>query len=149
LTLIELVMFIIIIGVAVAGILTVMNVTVKASADPILRKQAIAMAEAVLEEVMAKDYAGVTPVQTGACTSRSTYAYVDEYKCFDGSASGKRILGSDMLSTSATSLLPDSYWAKVEVAVTTLSGVTMKLVTVSVTDPSNSTYVLSGYKANY
>ncbi len=50
-SLIELVMFIVIIGVAVVGILSVMNITTKSSADPIVRKQALAVAESLLEEI--------------------------------------------------------------------------------------------------
>jgi MSHA pilin protein MshD len=44
LSLIELVMFIVIVGVAVAGVLSVMNVTTRHSADPMIRKQAQAIA---------------------------------------------------------------------------------------------------------
>jgi MSHA pilin protein MshD len=51
LTLIELILFIIIINVGIFGILTVMNSTTRASADPMLRKQAVAMAEAKAAEV--------------------------------------------------------------------------------------------------
>lgn len=51
LSMIELVMFIVIVGVAVAGVLSVLNVTTKSSADPQVRKQALAIAEALLEEV--------------------------------------------------------------------------------------------------
>ncbi len=50
-SLIELVMFIVIVSVGIVGILSVMNVTSKSSADPQLRKQALAVAEALLEEV--------------------------------------------------------------------------------------------------
>lgn len=50
-TLIELIMFIVIVSVAVAGILTVLNLTVRHSADPIVQKQAQALAEGLLEEV--------------------------------------------------------------------------------------------------
>ncbi len=50
-SLVELVMFIIIIGVAVVGIVNVMNLTVGMSAEPIRRKQALAIAETLLEEV--------------------------------------------------------------------------------------------------
>lgn len=155
LTMIELIMFIVIVSVGIAGILTVMNVVVKASADPLLRKQAIAMAEAILEEVMAKEYtlAVGTLLQSGACTNRATYASVDEYNCFDGTTTTKKILGSQTLSTT-TLPLPDTYGAKVAVAATTLttvpaSTVSMKSVTVTVTDPGGATYSLSGYKANY
>jgi len=50
-SLIELVMFIVIVSVGVVGILSVMNVTTKSSADPMIRKQALAIAESVLEEI--------------------------------------------------------------------------------------------------
>lgn len=50
-TLIELIMFIVIVSVAIAGILTVLNLTVRHSADPIVQKQAQALAEGLLEEV--------------------------------------------------------------------------------------------------
>ncbi|KXS32283.1 MAG: putative mannose-sensitive agglutinin (MSHA) biogenesis protein MshD (Pilus type IV) [Candidatus Gallionella acididurans] len=50
-SLIELIMFIMIVSVALAGILLVMNVTEKSSADPLVHKQALAIAESLLEEV--------------------------------------------------------------------------------------------------
>ena len=50
-SLIELIMFIVIVSVALAGILLVMNVTTKGSADPLVHKQALAIAESLLEEV--------------------------------------------------------------------------------------------------
>jgi MSHA pilin protein MshD len=48
---IELIIFIVIISIAVAGILMVMNYTTAHSADAQLRKQALAIAESLLEEV--------------------------------------------------------------------------------------------------
>src|SRR3989338_1263551 len=50
-SLVELIMFIVIVGVALAGILLVMDTTTKSSADPLIRKQALAIAESLLEEV--------------------------------------------------------------------------------------------------
>jgi MSHA pilin protein MshD len=50
-SLIELVTFIVIVGVAVGGILLLMNLTTRHSADPLLHKQALAVAEALLEEI--------------------------------------------------------------------------------------------------
>ena len=50
-SLIELIMFIVVVSVGIAGILSVMNMTTKASADPLLRKQALAIAESLLEEI--------------------------------------------------------------------------------------------------
>jgi MSHA pilin protein MshD len=50
-SLIELIMFMVIVSVGLAGILSVMNITTKSSADPMVRKQAIAIAESLLEEI--------------------------------------------------------------------------------------------------
>lgn len=50
-SLVELIMFIVIISVSLTGILTVMNVTTRHSADPLIHKQALAIAESLLEEV--------------------------------------------------------------------------------------------------
>lgn len=50
-TLIELVMFIVIVAVGLAGILSVMNMTARNTVDPLLQKQAQSLAEGMLEEV--------------------------------------------------------------------------------------------------
>jgi MSHA pilin protein MshD len=81
-SLIELIMFIVIVSVALAGILLVMNVTTKSSADPLVHKQALAIAESLLEEVelmpftycdpddATADTATSATVGAGACTSQ-------------------------------------------------------------------------------
>lgn len=51
LTIIELVMFMVIMGIAAAGIIGVLNLSTKSSADPLRRKQAMLIAEAYMEEV--------------------------------------------------------------------------------------------------
>ena len=78
-SLIELIMFIVIVAVALAGILLVMNTVTRGSADPLIHKQALAIAESLLEEVELMPFtfcdpddpaAGlVTTVDTTACTA--------------------------------------------------------------------------------
>lgn len=51
LTMIELIIFIVVIGVALGGVLTVFAYTTSHSADPLQRKQAMLLAEALVEEV--------------------------------------------------------------------------------------------------
>ncbi|MFC0251712.1 type IV pilus modification PilV family protein [Massilia consociata] len=51
LTLIEMIMFIMIVGVALAAVIGVLNLTTKGSADPLRHKQALMIAEGLLEEV--------------------------------------------------------------------------------------------------
>lgn len=69
LSLIELVMFIVIVGIAVAGVLSVMNVTTQHSADPMVRKQALAIAEALLEEIELQPFTYCFPTDPLALTA--------------------------------------------------------------------------------
>lgn len=68
-TLIELIVFIIIVSVALAGVLTVLNITAKSSADPMIRKQALSIAEAILEEVMLQPFTWCDPDDAAAATA--------------------------------------------------------------------------------
>ena len=61
LSLIELVMFIAIVGAAIAGLLVVYNQAIRGSADPLVRKQAIAIAESLLGEVLAQPFTWCDP----------------------------------------------------------------------------------------
>lgn len=55
-TLIELIVFIVVVSVGLAGVLTVFSVTVRNSADPLVVKQALAVADSLLEEILLKDF---------------------------------------------------------------------------------------------
>ena len=83
-TLVELIMFIMIVSIAVAGILLVMNQVTGHSADTLLRKQALAAGESLLEEVELRDFisaSGVTAAVTQA--NRATaYHIVRDYDGF-------------------------------------------------------------------
>ncbi len=67
-TLIELV-FVVVIGVAVAGILAVYTNTVRYSADPVIRKQMLAIAESMLEEVKLMPFTYCDPDDVDAATA--------------------------------------------------------------------------------
>lgn len=79
LSLIELVMFIVIVGVAVAGVLSVMNVTTQHSADPMIRKQALAIAEALLEEIELQPFTYCDPDDANA--AKASGAFVGANGC--------------------------------------------------------------------
>lgn len=69
LTLIELIVFIVIVSAAVAGVLSVYNVVVRASADPVITKQTLAIAEAVLEEARLKPFTYCDPADANVFTA--------------------------------------------------------------------------------
>lgn len=68
-SMIELIFFIVIVSIAVAGVLSVLNVSVKSSADPQRRKQALAIAEALLEEVETMPFTFCDPDDPSAATA--------------------------------------------------------------------------------
>ncbi|HET7370718.1 MAG TPA: type II secretion system protein [Gammaproteobacteria bacterium] len=76
-TLIELVVSIVIIGIALAGVLLVFNRTVATSGDPMIQQQAISIAEAYIEEIVGKAYSD--PDGSGTEASRGLYDDVSDY----------------------------------------------------------------------
>jgi MSHA pilin protein MshD len=65
-TIIELIIFIVIVGVAIAGIIMVMNMTTRGSVDPMRRKQALIIAEGLLEEVELAKFSYCDPADPNA-----------------------------------------------------------------------------------
>jgi len=61
LSLIELVMFIAIVGISLSGVLVVYNQAIRGSADPLVRKQAVAVAESLLGEVLMQPFSWCDP----------------------------------------------------------------------------------------
>lgn len=135
-------MFIVIITVGLVGILSVMNLTTRSSADPMVRKQAMAMAEAVLEEVLAKSYCDPDLVPPNCGVSREAdrrdYDDIEDYN-------GQTIAGNVTLG--ALSVLAAGYTATIVVAPeASISGVNLRRVTVTVNGGGES-IALFGYRA--
>lgn len=72
LSLIELLVFIVVVGVALAGVLIAINVGAKSSADPMVRKQALAAAESLLEEIEQQPFTYCDPRDSSAATATSS-----------------------------------------------------------------------------
>lgn len=70
-TMIELIMFIVIIGAALAGLLQVLSFTTKTSADPMRQKQALMIAEGLLEEVRLSAFTFCEPTDAKVDTAAS------------------------------------------------------------------------------
>ena len=60
-SLIEVVVFIIVLGIGLAGMLVLFNQVTKASADPMVRKQALAIASSLLEEIELRSFTFCDP----------------------------------------------------------------------------------------
>lgn len=142
-TLIELVVFIVIVGVGLAGILSVVDAAVKSSADPLVRKQALVIAEALLEEIMLKDYSN--PLDGYAGSSRAEFDDVDDYAGYGTSAGILDLEGMPIAAMGSYNISP----VVTVVPMAALAGVVVaKKITVSVTGPG-TVVSLSGYRGNY
>lgn len=73
-TLIELIVFIVIVSVGLAGILSVLNLTTRHSADPMIRKQMLAVAEGLMDEVAAQPVTWCDPDDPAAATAMNVAA---------------------------------------------------------------------------
>jgi MSHA pilin protein MshD len=145
-SLIELIVFMVIMSVAVSGVLLVMNKVTGHSADSLLRKQALASAESLLEEIQLRDFTAVAANATVTLANRtSVYHIVSDY---DGFAT------VGIYSATTGALVPGltSYNAAVAVTPTALGGIAVAnsvLITVTVTDPEGNPMRVSGYRTNY
>jgi MSHA pilin protein MshD len=90
-SLIELIVFIVIVGIAVAGVVGALSMATRASADPMIQKQALAIAEALLEEVQLQPFTYCDPDDPQAATAQS--AVVGATGCT--SAAAVEIMGAE------------------------------------------------------
>jgi MSHA pilin protein MshD len=77
-TLVEMIITIVIISVGLAGVLTAFTTVIKSSADPMIRKQLISLAEGMAEEITQKPYAIGSGTITGC--NRSNADDIRDYK---------------------------------------------------------------------
>jgi MSHA pilin protein MshD len=175
-SLVELIMFIVIISVALTGILAVMNMVTRRSADPLVHKQALAIAESLLEEVELMPFTYCDPDDANAATAASAvvgaggcaatveamgpegegryaapqFDNVNDYNGFAMAA------GAVLDITGAPAVA--GYAANIAVAPAALSGIAAVdtngapqalLITVTVTGPDGVPIVLDGYRTRY
>ena len=165
-TLIELIVFIVIVSTALAGVLTVLNITARSSADPMVRKQALTIAESVLEEVMLQPFTWCDPDDLNAATATSyltcnvAAAAQNAVAAKAGEARGTVLpldnvfdYNGEAINTSIAGGGATLYTANVTVAPAVLNDITLAsggalLITVSVTG-GNETIQLQGYRTRH
>jgi len=138
-TLVELVITIVIIGIAAAALFSAMASITARSADPMLRQQSLTIAEAYLEEILLQNFMQTTDQPTGC--GRACFNDVRDYHGLDQSPRDPNNNALETLS---------GY--RVAVAVSgpaPLNEVSMLRVRVTVTDPAGQPLVLEGYRSCY
>lgn len=146
-TLVELVVSIVVISIGLAGILLVMNRNVSSSGDPLVQHQAIAIAEAYLEEILAKEFTDPDGGETGGPEAGETRAIFDDVNDYNGlSDTGARDQNNSPISGLG------GYNVAVAVVSQAWNGIPAAdalLVTVTVTGSGGVTVTLSGYRTRY
>ena len=170
-SLVELVVFIVIVSVALAGTLLIMNQTTRSSADPVIRKQSLAIAESLLEEITLMPFTFCDPDDAQAITAMSPtvgpsgcaamvesmgpryagatpFDNVNDYHNFQMNAGNGGI--RDITGAVIADL--DGYAAAVSVTPSALGGIPAAdalLITVTVTGPNAEPVVQQGYRTRY
>jgi len=143
-SLIELIMFIVIISIAVAGILLVMNKVTGQSADTLVRKQALAVAESLLEEITLQGISGVNPSTGSANANRTNFDNVFNYNGYSTTTGIQNMDTTAVSGVSNYNVTPAV--SVVNVAWAGIPAGSAVVITVSVTGPGGR-IDLTGYRA--
>jgi MSHA pilin protein MshD len=142
-TLIELIVAITIVAICAATLMGVMAAVASRSADAMLQQQAIAIAQAYLDEIEQRWV--VDPNGTVPNTGRSSWDLVDEYNNLNEGGA------HDQFGAPITAL--SAYTVSVNVAQSTalpgIQGANARRIDVTVTTPPNVSVTLSTYRTNY
>lgn len=165
-SLVELIVFIVIVGVGVAGLVSVINPMLRYSADPMRTKQMLAIAEALLNEILhqpftwcdpddpavstAQSYAGCAqPQNTGTFTAGEsrlggTFDNVDDYGAYSMSNVTDVSGGNAMTGYSASVAI-----ARAGTALGLADNTAALSVTVTVSFAGADNFSLTGYRFRY
>lgn len=161
-TLVELVMTIVIIGVAVAGVVGAFSLITGRSADPLNQTRAVALAQLYMDEILARHYdesskvgGGKVPAAQVDCASpgadgetRADYDDVDDYHDI-----------TNAIPEDGESIpLPGYSNFRISIAVACagndisempLANADAKRIDITITDPSGNDYLFSAYRGNF
>ena len=142
-TLIELIVAITIVAICAATIMAVMAAVASRSADSMLQQQAIAIAQAYLDEIEQRWV--VDPNGTPPNTGRGSWDLVDQYNGLSN------VGAQDQFGTAISAL--SAYTVSVNVAQSTalpgITGTDARRIDVTVTTSPNVSVTLSAYRTNY
>lgn len=140
-TLPEMLLVIVVMGVGLAGVLMAFSTVGRGSADPVLQKQMLAIAEEMMEEVQLRPFAVAANAAPAAC-ARNTFNDVRDYS---GYATINKICTIDGTPIPALS----SYSITISVQPVTLAGVANTLQIVISVSQGGQTLSLYGYRTDY
>jgi MSHA pilin protein MshD len=140
-TLVEMVLAIVVLGVGLAGVLLAFSTVTRGSADPVITQQLLAIAEEMLEEIQLKPYLAAANTAPAAC-ARSTYNDTLDYNGYTTSGQICTIDGTAIPSLAG-------YSVRVQVQAGALAGVgAARRIDVTVTRGTSS-LTLTGWRTDF
>lgn len=140
-TLIELVIAMLILGVGLAGVMLAYSTVTRGASDPVVHKQLLAVAEALLEEIQLKPYAATANAAPAGC-ARNTWNDLLDYH---GYATTNQVCTLD--GTPINTLT--GYSVSVSVTAATLGGISAaRRIDVTVRR-GNERITLTGWRVDY
>ncbi len=102
-TLIEMIVLLVVVAITATALLGVFARSSASSADPLLRQQAVAIAQGYLEEALLKAYQDPDDPESGTCeeASRSDYDDVPDYNCVNDTAGALDQFGGTLIGLGA------------------------------------------------
>lgn len=148
-TLIELVIFIVVVGVAVAGITLQFSQNVAASAAPLLRQKAIAIAHTYLDEMQSVRWDETTPIGGGSAASQSAPGLDGAEACTLGALDD-----FDDFNCFQDSVLADGFTIDIDVTNgiglwVAIAATDYKQATITVSTPAGESLAIPIYRAEY
>jgi MSHA pilin protein MshD len=138
-SLLELIMFMVVVGIASSVLIKVYNDSLIRNVDPLIKVRALELVQSKLDEVLALKYDENTP--TGgipACGSTGI-----------GALACTNLSDANMNDVDDFNGISDTPYAGYTRTVTVSTANNEKLVTVTVTTPLNFSVILSAYRANF
>ncbi|KXS51629.1 type IV pilus modification PilV family protein [Marinobacter persicus] len=161
-TLVELVMTIVIISIAIAGVVGAFALIAGRSADPLNQSRAVALSQLYMDEILAQKYADGSPLGGGEAGSsseadcgnigsddtetRATYDDVDDYDELS-SAAPENNEEAPLTGYSGFSVSVSVVCAGTDVGFA--NDYEAKRIDITITDPSGNNYLFSGYRGNF
>ncbi len=160
-TLVELVITIVIISVAIAGVVGAFSLITGRSADPLNQTRSVTLSQLYMDEILAKKFAERSPIGGGEVDSaeadcgndigsegtetRSTYNDVDDYSGLSASPEN----GEEEPLTSYDGFLVSVIVQCAGSEVGLAANYQAKHIDITITDPSGNNYLFSAFRGNF
>jgi len=157
-TLIEIIVTIVVLSIAGSALMSVFTSTIRTSADPMIQQQAIAIAEAYMEEILLKDFSDPDAKEQGSLITETNGSEAGETRVNFDDVQDYNSLPDTVVRDQNNNVINQlsGYSVTVRVVGDALGKAPDKIlaedsmrIDISVSHPAISPIVITGYRTNY